>query len=282
MPYAPGTKIGHLTVIEKLPNIVTPSGGRKLIYLCECDCPEHNRVKVLATHLASGHTISCGCVSRKLASQRMTDMHFVHGKADHPLYNTLRKMIDRCYNPECKDYSNYGNRGISICREWYNPANSYDEECLRNFWNWSMTHGYEKGLSIDRINVNGNYEPSNCRWVNDIVQSNNVRTNHLINFNGQILTVAQLASVLGVDAHWFYNYLYNHNFNLSELFRVVNTPYGPVTTLCDWKGNAIPINCIYFLDQYGYPIPEPLYKGPALTPCLWQMDQRGYITGPII
>lgn len=92
---------------------------------------------------------------------------------DIPLYGVWNTMKQRCYNPNNHKYKNYGERGIAVCSDWKN-----------NFWSfyhWAISNGYQRGLTLDRINVNGNYEPSNCRWVNQKIQQNNRRNNYITN-----------------------------------------------------------------------------------------------------
>lgn len=102
-----------------------------------------------------------------------------------------RNMLIRCYNHNFTYYGNYGGRGVSVCDEWRNdfPA----------FLRWACGNGYQLGLTLDRIDVNGNYEPSNCRWVTMKVQNNNKRSNRLITMNGKTQTVSQWADELGLD-----------------------------------------------------------------------------------
>lgn len=94
------------------------------------------------------------------------------GISYHPLYTRLVMIKYRCYNENCEHYKNYGGRGIKVCDEW---LNSYEA-----FINWSINNGYDKNLTLDRINNDGNYEPDNCRWVNTQIQSNNRRSNTLV------------------------------------------------------------------------------------------------------
>ena len=92
-------------------------------------------------------------------------------------------MYCRCYYPTTNGYERYGGRGIIMCDEWINNPQS--------FYHWAINNGYKKGLTIDRINVNGNYEPSNCRWITKEVQDNNRRNNRKITYNGEIKTLSQ-------------------------------------------------------------------------------------------
>lgn len=107
------------------------------------------------------------------------------------LYRIWSHMIRRCYKQKSNDYKNYGARGIIICDDWKNS--------FLNFYDWSMCNGYNDTLSIDRIDVNGNYEPDNCRWVDLTVQNNNKRTNHIITVNGYTDTIANCCRKFNVS-----------------------------------------------------------------------------------
>lgn len=106
------------------------------------------------------------------------------------IYNCWSGMKSRCFNKNNQDYKDYGGRGITICEEWL----TFD-----NFCKWSLANGYKDSLTIDRINVNGNYEPTNCRWASIIEQANNKRRNHFIEYKGKKLTIAQWARELNVS-----------------------------------------------------------------------------------
>lgn len=99
------------------------------------------------------------------------------------LINIRHSMYCRCYYPTTNGYERYGGRGIKMCDEWINNPQS--------FYNWAINNGYKEGLTIDRIDVNGNYEPSNCRWVTKEVQDNNRRNNRKITYKGETKTLTQ-------------------------------------------------------------------------------------------
>lgn len=113
-----------------------------------------------------------------------------HGKRHTRLYSILDKIKQRCYNKNHTAYKNYGGRGVKVCNEWLND--------FMTFYDWSMNHGYKDTLTIDRIDVNGNYEPDNCRWVDRKTQANNRRNNVYLTYNGKTQTMKEWSRELGV------------------------------------------------------------------------------------
>ena len=121
-------------------------------WICKCDCG--NTVNVAGKHLVTGHTKRCGCIT---VEQLKTNKPGIkHGQYQTKLYHIWEGMRQRCNNTECAAYSNYGGRGIAIYEEWND---------FQNFRRWALSHGYQEGLSIDRIDNDGNYCPSNCQWL---------------------------------------------------------------------------------------------------------------------
>lgn len=110
----------------------------------------------------------------------------MHGKHNTRLYRIWGNMKGRCYCKSRREYKNYGGRGIKVCDEW--------QQDFQAFYDWAMSHGYTDTLTLDRIDVNGNYEPSNCRWITNKEQQNNRQYNKLISYNGRTQTLAQWAS----------------------------------------------------------------------------------------
>lgn len=151
-----GQKFGNLTVISRY-----ISGDGEVLWHCKCDCG--NVVKISTGRLNYGNVKSCGCAKAKRTTERNT----THGLSGTRLYEIWCGMKKRCYNKNSNAYENYGGRGIIICQEWLDD--------FMNFYNWAMENGYSDSLSIDRIDTNGNYEPSNCRWADDKTQSLNKR-----------------------------------------------------------------------------------------------------------
>lgn len=176
-----GQKFGRLTVIERAEN--NKNGSSQ--WVCRCECG-NNKV-VFIGNLKNGHTTSCGCLQREQAVKANTK----HGMKHTRIYNEWCGINRRCYNQNDRCYNNYGGRGITICDEWKND--------FQAFYNWAMANGYADDLTIDRIDVNGNYEPSNCRWITRKEQGNNTRRNHLLTYNGKTQTLAQWADEIGIS-----------------------------------------------------------------------------------
>ena len=146
---------------------------------CTCDCGK--KTVVMGANLRSGKTKSCGCLYKHSKT---------HGGSGTRLYKTWCSMKERCARVGDKSYPRYGGRGIRVCEEWKNDFDA--------FRSWAYHAGYNDFLSIDRINVNGNYEPSNCRWATQKTQANNKRNSRKINYNERLLTIAQWANITGV------------------------------------------------------------------------------------
>ena len=117
-------------------------------------------------------------------------MNYRHGMRHTRLYNIWRSMNQRCYNPNCRNYNRYGGRGIRVCDEWKNDFSVFAE--------WAFANGYADNLSIDRKEVNGNYEPSNCRWATAKKQANNRRSNRFVECNGVSHTLGDWSEITGI------------------------------------------------------------------------------------
>lgn len=182
-----GQRFGKLTVVEEVEPRITPSGRKFRMVLCKCDCG--NTTVASIDHLRNGHTKSCGCYKSDWAKENVTK----HGQAGSRLYQTYMHMKERCFKETSKSYPRYGGRGITVCDEWLG------ENGFQHFYDWAMNNGYKDSLTIDRINNDGNYEPSNCRWATQEQQMNNVSYNVHLTYNGETHTVAEWSKILGVN-----------------------------------------------------------------------------------
>lgn len=155
-----GVRYGKLTIIKTYYKQTTKR--KRKFALCKCDCG--NITEVRFDCLTNNNTNSCGCMNT-------TDREKPNSIRKHKLYRVYYAIKQRCYNVKDKHYNHYGERGIKMCDEWLK---------YENFLSWALTHGYKKGLQLDRINCNGNYEPSNCRWVDSSTNNYDKRNNILV------------------------------------------------------------------------------------------------------
>lgn len=200
-----GLKYGRLEVIKK----INECGKAK--WLCKCECGQEKII--LADSLKSGKTKSCGCLRKEKAKITMAKKLTTHNKSREKIYHIWNSMKARCYYHKSYGYKNYGARGIKICDEWLND--------FMNFYNWAIENGYKEGLSIDRIDVNGDYEPSNCRWATRKEQANNKRVNKIVTYKGEKYTISQLSELIKIPYETLL-WRIKHNWNENELSIKVN------------------------------------------------------------
>lgn len=188
-----GQRFGLLKVIEKA------GSNNGVIWLCQCDCG--NRCTVRADNLKSGRTESCGCKANRIRNAEPIDKRIVRIWAG---------MHTRCYNKNVNFYKNYGGRGIKMCDEWIG------ENGCRHFYEWAMKNGYADNLTIDRIDNNGNYEPSNCRWATVEEQSNNKRNSIKLLYKGKEVTIKELRYIFGVSKTPIYQAYKNGRIDFTD------------------------------------------------------------------
>lgn len=199
--YKKGDKIGECIFIkETQPKTYFREKENKLEYirkaLFKCKCGKEFISQIISVKKKS--TKSCGCLHIK-ETLNMCNNNKTHGQGNHPLYQVWSAMKYRCFNVNSVEYKNYGGRGITVCDRWL------DINCFLE----DMYPSYIKGLQLDRINVNGNYEPSNCRWITAKQNSNNKRNNRFVSYNGETKTISQWSEKTGIPYMVIFNRLVN-------------------------------------------------------------------------
>lgn len=174
-----GQKFSKLTVLYKLHNY--HNKNKENIWLCVCDCG--NLIEVRGSNLRGENTKSCGCLQKEAVTK--------HKHCKDRLYNIYYGMKDRCCNKKNKAYKRYGERGVTICDEWLSN--------FETFYDWSMSHGYNDTLTIDRIDNNKGYSPDNCRWVDRKTQQRNRRTAINITIDGETRCLSEWCELLNVS-----------------------------------------------------------------------------------
>ena len=178
-----GHRFGRLVVLSVVDSEAGTDTPTK--WLCQCDCG--NLTQVQGSNLKSGGTKSCGCLQREFAKQNGQ----THGGTKTRLYTIWSHMRHRCHFEWDKAYPYYGGRGIKVCEEWNADYASFRE--------WAYASGYENHLTLERIDVNGDYCPDNCRWATKQEQNLNKRTTIRIEYNGEFKTQSEWASIF--DCH---------------------------------------------------------------------------------
>lgn len=173
-----GQRFGRLTVVEK---DCASVGTGQIYWICRCDCGNYSVVP--SGSFKNGNSKSCGCGQREAAKMTMKK----HGLHQTRVYSIWCGIKGRCYNQNCKSYMHYGGRGIKMCDEW--------RDDFQSFYDWAMANGYEERLEIDRIDNNGNYEPSNCRWATRKEQVNNTRRNAKLEYCGETHNITEWGEI---------------------------------------------------------------------------------------
>jgi hypothetical protein len=169
-----GKHFGKLTVIKPLGH----DRFKRRIWLCQCECG--NTTEVVGSSLTNGLTHSCGCGRTRT-------------KEESALRKIYYNMKHRCYLPSSNRYNEYGGRGIIVCEEWNQSLNAFRE--------WALNNGYQLGLSLERIDVNGNYEPSNCTWITRGKQQYNKTNTIYLTYNNETHNLMEWADITGINYH---------------------------------------------------------------------------------
>ena len=192
-----GQRFGRLTALHLGEN--DPKTG-KVRWVCQCDCG--NVVQVKSNALVTGNTTSCGCYNGCC--------HKKHGETNTRLFNIWYGIKKRCCLTYCNGYKHYGGRGIKVCNEWL--------ESFETFKEWALANGYQDNLSIDRIDVNGNYEPSNCRWTTLKQQANNKTDSFFVEYNGVTHTLKEWSEILNINYRTLFSRIRQSKWSIEKAF----------------------------------------------------------------
>lgn len=175
-----GQRFGKLTVTGFI------NKNRRWYWRCKCDCG--NEITTSASNVKMGYSRSCGCVFPEKMREKLT----THGMSGTSINTIYKAMKSRCYNPQNKAYKHYGGRGIKICKDWL-------ENGGEKFYKWALDNGYMKGLSIERIDVDGDYCPENCKWITMAEQTRNRTDSLIFEYNGEKKCLSEWCRVFGVE-----------------------------------------------------------------------------------
>ena len=202
-----GQRFGRLIVLKKSEK---RDNKGNVFWTCRCEC---GKIKdICSRELRRRHSISCGCYNKEHNQNTLGQRRYMktHGKTNTKLYRVYRTMITRCCNKNCKKFNNYGGRGITVCPEW--------RKDFQTFYDWAISHGYKENLTIERIDVNGNYCPENCKWIPSYLQAKNKTTTHFIEYEGKIQTIQDWAKEKGINPDTIYQ-RYKNGYDIETCFK---------------------------------------------------------------
>jgi len=209
-----GKKISRLTVIA---HIQKPKGQGNS-WVCKCECGNECVKTTSQINDKASPNKSCGCLHVESISKASAAAWKATTKFNHPLKQKLKwmisNMVKRCHKPGTNRYERYGGRGIQVCNEWRTNRTS--------FFEWAIANGFDRGLSIERINRDGNYEPSNCRFATMTDQANNTCRNRFLTFNGKTQTIAQWGRETGISSRRIWSRLERDKWTVEK---ALSTPF---------------------------------------------------------
>ena len=206
-------QFGKLTVVS-YDGFYAKNRKRKRHYFkCKCSCGNSEYIYVTLNELRNGETQSCGCIQKELAAKNLRKSSFKDGRSKSPYYPIYRSMISRCYNPNDCNYKYYGEKGIVVCEEWKNDPFM--------FFEWAEENGLNgREISIDRIDVNGNYSPENCRAADTYTQRNNTTRNRYITYQNKTQTLTEWCRELNLPYSSIKNKIYN-GYKLEDIIKEI-------------------------------------------------------------
>jgi hypothetical protein len=187
-----GQTFGRLTVIGNAPNYVSPGGQRHSQWLCRCECGTEKAIR--GSELRKGAVQSCGCWNSEVTTRRNTTHGMAKRGQRNRAYEAWAGMLQRCTNPNDKEWRNYGQRGIRVCDAW---------QAFEAFY--ADMGNPPKGTSLDRVDVNGGYCPENCRWATSAEQARNKRTNVWVEYEGQRMVLEDACEMAGISRATVYS-----------------------------------------------------------------------------
>lgn len=178
-----GQKFNYLTAVKP----IGKTKKRTIIWECVCECG--NKTSADISSLRSGNKKSCGCIMHKPGH---IGSNTKHGMFNTDIYKRWERMRRRC-KKGYHEHRYYYDKGICVCKEWDNLKDGF-----QNFYDWAIKNGYKEGLTVDRIDSNGNYCPENCRWADRFQQANNKSNNHKLTFNGETHGISEWDRIIGI------------------------------------------------------------------------------------
>ena len=202
-----GIKYGKLTCTDKFER-----RGKRIYWFCKCECGNEKWVSAQNLLVAK----SCGCSNKT--------SHTIHGMTGTRIHETWNHMIQRCRNEKHPYFKDYGGRGITVCDEWLGT------EGFIRFNEWAMTNGYQDNLTLDRIENDKGYSPNNCRWVDQLTQNNNKRSNKRYEYNGESHTISEWARIYGIKYTTLDTRLNKRGWDIEKALTREVTPNGRIRT----------------------------------------------------
>ena len=185
----------------------TPYKRKRAFYPCRCDCG--NVKNVPESQFYDSRIQSCGCLKKEMYASKRRHNTSYHSR-ETPLYRTWSSMIRRCHSPKAANRKYYFSRGITVCQLWREDFSAFEK--------WAIDNGYRQGLQIDRIDVNGNYEPSNCRWITAKENSHNRRNNVVIEYKGKLRKLVDVVEETKskIDVRTVYKRIFIHGWGIEK------------------------------------------------------------------
>lgn len=196
-----GQRFGRLTVIE----YAGKDKSNKAMWVCKCDCG--NIKTIVGNNFVRGIVVSCGCKGKE-NREKAAKAAYKHGGRGTRLYRVWKNMRTRCYCEKFIEFDCYGGRGIKMCPQWEHDFSSFKE--------WALKNGYDDSLTIERIDVNGDYSPENCKWATYKEQANNKRNNSFIQYKNKLYTLTQFCEEFNLNYRNCYT-RYKKGFTAQQL-----------------------------------------------------------------